>query len=255
MKPYIGITGFMYPTEVDCAISCFPGVSPRQLMVGVLASWKSLRGIPLKTKWQKQFPSPDAIADLFFDDAKVLNLIHYSTKEGEESSLLQDMLKIHELAGPNFHGFQLNIPWPEIRLLDEYRTAMGHNFRIVLQVGQKAMEVAGNTPKGLVEMLNHYVGIVDGILLDPSGGYGKPFDTERARELLSTVKDKSWDIGLGVAGGLGPDSLGLVEPLLAEFPDLSIDAQRKLRDSENNLDLNAVKAYLGKALQMFQQLQ
>jgi hypothetical protein len=54
-----------------------------------------------------------------------------------------------------------------------------------------------------------------------------------------------------VAGGLGPDSLYLVEPLVADFPELNIDAQSQLRDSENDLDLERVKTYLIKALKMF----
>jgi len=251
MNPYIGITGFSKSEEVSAALQVFPQNGNRKLMVGVLATYKSLRDIPMKPKWAKQTPHPSTIAGLFPNDERAVNLVHFSTEEGQESSVLADMLKIHELAGPNFHGFQLNVAWPQINQLDDYRAAMGWDYRIVLQLGQKAVEAAGGTAQSVVDMLYHYAGIVDDVLFDPSGGLGKSFDTERAREFLSSIAEQGWDIGLGVAGGLGPDSLNLVEPLIADFPNLSIDAQGRLRNADNDLDLNAVNAYLVKALQLF----
>ncbi len=136
-------------------------------------------------------------------------------------------------------------------MLNDYRMAVGWDYRIVLQVGQKAVETAGGTPRDVVNRLSHYLGVINDVLFDPSGGFGKPFDTERACEFLSAIAEQGWGIGLGVAGGLGPDSLNLVEPLIVKFPNLSIDAQGRLRNAENELDLDAVRTYLAKALQMF----
>ena len=251
MKPYIGITGFTKQEEVVSALDIFPQNSNRKLMVGALATYKSLRGIPMKPRWAKQTPNPEAIRSIFLNDERVVNLVHFSTEEGQEGLVLADMLRIHELAGANFHGFQLNVAWPQINQLDEYRAAMGRDYRIVLQLGQKAVEAVGGTTQGVVEMLCRYAGIVDDVLLDPSGGLGKPFDPERAREFLSAIAERGWNLGFGVAGGLGPDSLNLVEPLVAEFPNLSIDAQGRLRNTENDLDMEAAKIYLARALQMF----
>jgi hypothetical protein len=251
MKPYIGVTGFTKLEEVTAALSVFPENSARKLMVGVLATWKSLRGNPMKPKWARQTAESSSIRNLFLDDRRALNLVHYSTEEGKENSILADLLKIHDLAGPNFHGFQLNLPWPEVKMLGEYRRRVGRNFRLVLQIGQKAVDIAGGTPEGVLGKLYPYVGLIDDILLDPSGGLGKPFDPDRAREFLLLIKYSDLDFGLGVAGGLGPDSLNLVEPLVAEFPDLNIDAQGRLRNTENDLDVESVKTYLTKALQMF----
>ncbi|MBI2588071.1 hypothetical protein HYW30_02105 [Candidatus Azambacteria bacterium] len=255
MEPYVGITGFTKPQEVRAVLEVLPESPLRKLMVGVLASWKSLRGIPLKPKWQKQFPQPESIPALFPADPRTINLVHYSTEEGRESSVLADMFKIHELAGPNFHGFQLNVAWPQINQMDDYRVAMGWNYRIVLQLGQKAVEAVDGTAQGVADMLYHYAGNIDAILLDPSGGLGKPFDTARAREFLAAIADRGWDIGLGVAGGLGPETLRLVEPLLEEFPDLSIDAQGQLRTPEDDLDVDKTKLYHSRALEMFERHQ
>lgn len=250
MKPYIGVTGFSKPEEVSAALDAFPRNDKRKFMVGVPATYKSLRGIPMKPKWAKQTPDPAVIKELFPDDEQAVNLVHFSTQEGRENSVLVDMLKIHELAGPNFHGFQLNVAWPEVKQLNAYRTAVGWSYRIVLQLGQKAVEAAGGTAKSTADTLYSYAGVVNDILLDPSGGHGKEFDTSRAREFLYTIAERGWNIGLGAAGGLGPDTMHLVEPLLAEFPNLSWDAQGKLRNAENDLDMNSVKAYLAKSLQL-----
>jgi hypothetical protein len=50
------------------------------------------------------------------------------------------------------------------------------------------------------------------------------------------IRDRFPGIGIGAAGGLGPDTLHLIEPLASEFPNLSIDAQSRLRPSGSALD-------------------
>ncbi|MEX1061809.1 MAG: hypothetical protein WEC39_01715 [Patescibacteria group bacterium] len=251
MDPYIGITGFTGPEEVAGALRVFPIDSKRKLMVGVLATYKSLRGIPMKPKWAKQTPKPEEIANIFLPDSRAINLVHLSTEEGKEDTLLADMLKVHELAGPHLHGFQLNVAWPQMNQLYTYRTIKDKKYQIVLQIGQKAVEKAGGTPEGVVKMIELYAENIDAILLDPSGGLGKKFDPERARQLLKAVADQDWGLNLGVAGGLGPDSLNLVEPLVGDFPDLNIDAQGRLRNEDNELDLQLADNYLKKALTIF----
>jgi len=84
VKPYIGITGFTKREEVEFALKVFPRNSNRKLMVGVLATYKSLRGIPMKPKWAKQTPNPEKIKDIFSNDERVINLVHFSTEEGQE---------------------------------------------------------------------------------------------------------------------------------------------------------------------------
>jgi len=43
----------------------------RKLMVGVLASYKSLNKIP--NRWTNRFPDVNQIADIFIEDARALN--------------------------------------------------------------------------------------------------------------------------------------------------------------------------------------
>jgi hypothetical protein len=93
--------------------------------------------------------------------------------------------------------------------------------------------------------------MINGILIDASGGTGKPLQPRKTLAFLRAIRERDSGIGLGVAGGLCSATLDLVEPLLAEFSDLSIDAEGKLRTQEDDLDVKVAQTYLLRALQMF----
>lgn len=245
-KPYIGITGFMSLSDALQVLGVVPADTDRLVMVGVLASLKTMRGI--QNKWPNRYPTMDKIASIFPDHPLALNLIHYNTKE--KDTLGDQLVAMTEFGGANTHGFQLNIAWPEIDILGEYRKKYTAK-QIVLQVGGHAFDMVNNSPEQLATRVAEYDGVVEYVLLDPSGGYGKPFDPDRARDYLTALRAKNLNIGLGVAGGLSPTTLNLVEPLMQEFPDLSIDAEGCLRTPEDHLDLNLAWAYLQTALSMF----
>lgn len=251
MKSYIGVTGFTTADQIDSSLEAFSADSPRALMAGVLASWKSLRGIPIHPRWAGQFPPRAELGGIFPKDRRLLRLVHYNTETGRESSTLSDLFKIHNLVGTNLDGFQLNISWPSISQLDDYRRVMGYTPTIVLQIGQTAIDQVGGTLEGVVGRLYHYIGVVDGVLFDPSGGKGKAFDPRAALEFLRAISAEGWDMDMGVAGGLGPDSLDLLKPLLGEFPHINTDATGRLLNDQGRLDRSRVKDYLTKSLLLF----
>jgi hypothetical protein len=247
---YIGVTGVTTPKEAEETLLGFPPRISRKLMIGVLVSRESMRGEPVGSRWEKQFPPMEGIDKLFLDDPKLLNLFHYSNRQPQASSMLADMLKLHDIGGPNLHGTQLNIPWPQINQLDDYRRAVGYDSRIVLQIGKESMVQAGHSFDRAVEMLSHYIGLIDDILFDMSGGTGHAIYATHALEFLRLVSDQRWDLGFSVAGGLGPNSTHLVTGVHNEFTHLSIDAQHNLRDEEDNLHQGFVNKYLFRASQM-----
>ena len=68
------------------------------------------------------------------------------------------------------------------------------------------------------------------------------------------IKQRFPELGITVAGGLGPQTVCLAKPIIDEFPDLSIDAQGKLRPSGSALDpidWNMAETYLTEALKLF----
>lgn len=244
--PYIGITGFMFLNEVSHVLKVIPANANRLVMIGVLASLKTMRGI--RNKWPNRYPTMDKIAGIFSDHLRALNLIHYNTKELD--TLGDQLIAMTEFGGRNLHGFQLNIAWPSPTVLVSYRKTRPMK-QLVLQIGGHAFEMVNHSPEKLASKVAEYNGLVEYVLLDPSGGYGKPFDPKRTHEYLEALRAENLDIGLGIAGGLSPTTLNLVEPIVKELPELSIDAEGRLRTLEDHLDLNLASEYLIKALSMF----
>lgn len=249
LGPYIGVTGFMSRDEVEAALSVVPQDSTHRLMVGVLMSSKTLAG--QTNKRPGRYPKKEAVADIFVDSSRALNLIHYNTDHPE--TLSAQLAEITEIAGSNLDGFQLNIAWPRISQLEDYLGAYPDKF-LLLQIGSKAMAQVESIDD-FAEFVGAYLSVIDAVLIDSSGGKGEPLNAEKATEYLWAVA--TYPIGLGAAGGLGPRTLGLIDPLVHEFGRrLSIDAEGQLRTPkpEDALCLDAMKAYLSGAFLMFEYL-
>jgi hypothetical protein len=196
-------------------------------------------------------PPPERIRDLCLADPRVLNLIHYSAEKGEENSFVTDMVKLHALAGENLDGFQLNMAWPRADLVRGYRELGFTEQALILQISSASVSSAGGTPKGVANALEPYAPDINGILFDLSGGHGRPLDTQRAKEFLSAIADRGWNLGLGSAGGLGPYTLDCLAPLVEQFPGLSCDAEKELHDEKNEMNINRTRLYRDRALQLF----
>ncbi len=55
-------------------------------------------------------------------------------------------------------------------------------------------------------------------------------------------------IGIGIAGGLGPDSVGAtIDHFFSRYPNLSIDAEGKLRDPDDSFSVSKGAAFLENA--------
>jgi len=249
-KPYIGITGFMTQGEVEGVLDVLPIGTDQLVMIGVLASNKTLRGE--ENKWPKRYPKPETLETIFpsSSDLNSLNLIHFNTNESPVG-LFREMCGAQVLAGPHCHGFQLNVVWPYTRALYQYKRYTSFARKtIVLQCGNKALSECEWSPKEIAKRVRGYEGLVDYVLIDPSGGLGKEFDPEFAKACFHELQ-KIETMGFGVAGGLHAGNLHRLYSLIEEFPDFSIDAEGKLRTVEDDLDVEAAKAYLKAAYNKF----
>lgn len=238
--PYVGVTGFMSRVEVKEAFKIIPQESQRRLMVGVLMSSKTLAG--QQNKWSSRYPKKEAVADIFVDDPRALNLVHYSTDHPE--TLCSQLREITELASSRIDGFQLNIAWPPVSEIEYYNEANPEKF-LVLQIGSGAMAQVESMER-FTELVGAYLPMIDAILIDMSGGRGEYLDAVKGSEYFRALHDYS-ALGLGIAGGLGPDTLHALDPLIREFPDLSVDAEGRLRiwDPEGGiLSLGSMRVYL-----------
>ena len=251
-RPYFGITGITTNSQAQEILNVYhpsqlSSVPKRDIMIGVLVSQKTFSG--QKNKYPNRYPVKDNLADIFPNHPLALNLIHYSTDD--TSTLLDQLVAVTQAAGPFFHGFQLNIAWPKSKVIREY-IALYPFARIVLQIGSRACDLVGNRPNWLADMVAEFYGdIVDHVLLDVSGGEGKIFDSEKFRDYIVALKTKGLPVGIGVAGGLSPETVDILEPLAEEFPDLNTDVEKGARDENDNLDLGKTTQLLKRELEIF----
>ena len=220
-------------------------------MTGIQVSQKTMRG-EQETIFRHRFPPKDEVAAIFPLDARSMNYVHYNTADLD--TLAEQLVSVTELVGEKLHGFQLNLAWPPASALETYRSRYPE-IGIVLQMGNAALAHVGHSPEAYCDWLQRdYSGLVDYILIDPGGGYGYPLDPEVARLYLREMNARRLDIDLAVAGGIAANSMHLVQPLLAEFPNISFDSEAPLRDSEDRMELDKARDYLLSGMALFSQV-
>ena len=248
--PYIGITGFTTPDEVAAVVAALPHSPSRLLMCGVLLSNALLDGEPSDAP--NRCPPPNTIAGIFTDDPRCLNLVHYRPRPGAD--LADALIRAHEVGGPNCNGVQINAtrgaPWPDPSSLIEYKNR-SQPRRIVLQAGREAMASVDGDPSRLAQRCAEYAGIVTDVLVDASEGLGIPLDAVRSAHYLEAVASAAPELALVVAGGLCASNMDeLLSPLQPEWAAVSIDAEGRLRDTNDELDVASARAYLDAAVRL-----
>ncbi len=217
-------------------------------MVGVLMSDKTLNGIP--NSYPNEFPLIHDVSSIFLSDQRVLNLIHYNTHQRDE--LHGQLAQAKIFGGPNCHGFQLNIDWPNVSYLEKFRKRYP-KLVIVQQLSAKVM--ADTPPAAMAQRLSgEYANLIDHVLLDGSGGFGKPLDLGLCESYLDAFMRIRLHrkLGIGIAGGLCADELARIAPLVRAYPRLNIDAQGKLRTADATaLDISKCTDYLLAAAEMY----
>lgn len=253
-SPYIGITDFMTRNQTLEMLSCFRA-APRcntshKLMVGVMMSHKTLNG--LDTKWTKAFPANEQISDIFVRSPLAFNTLHYA--DYTNTDVFNSLTRAISCGGININALQLDMIWPEPADVSSAVNASRKCISVILQIGKKAMTDANDSPHEVVKRLGDYVGVIDGVLFDKSMGTGKPMDAEVLLPYVEAVYEHFPTMRVAVAGGLGPRTMQVAEPLISRFPDISIDAQGRLRPSGSALDpidWELAKKYLKEAKKLF----
>lgn len=230
-----------------------PAGSNRLLHVGSMMSYKTLHNIP--NRYQQVFPSRETIIDIFREKlaSQVYYCLHYA--DYNHNTHHQDITRILRYdAGPFVHALQLDMPWPNPEMIARGVRLSGKQIEVILQVGRNSFSEVGNDPLGVVSRLESYNNIIHRVLLDKSMGEGRSMDAVELSLCIRAIKKRLPRLKITVAGGLGPNSIELVEPLVKKFPDISIDAQGRLRPSGSILDpidWDMAKEYLIKALSLW----
>ncbi|MDP2629601.1 MAG: hypothetical protein Q8P45_02780 [Candidatus Harrisonbacteria bacterium] len=255
MNPYIGICDVASAQQARLLAEQFAGykkyfsaLRERRLMLGLMMSYKTLNG--LETKWAKVFPPKEKIAGIFIKHPEVVNTLHYADYDG--ISVEKSLKEAAHWGGPHLQAIQLDMIWPEasaIQLL-----LRKNDIKVVLQVSGRALDAIEGDRQTLIRRLKQYQDLVSVVLFDKSMGRGLGLDAEGLRPFIRALVDSNLGMKVAVAGGLGPESLNLVRPLVKEFPDLSIDAQGRLRLTGSAMDpINEDLAvlYLKRAVELF----
>lgn len=254
--PYIGITDFMTGEQARAMLKvmevCQAGKQrPRKLMVGVMMSYKTLNGLP--TKWEKAFPKSAEIPSIFFEHPLAFNTLHYA--DYDESTTTSDILSMMRIClDGSLHAVQLDMPWPQWQLLEVIKRTSDWQVKTVLQIGKTSLEQCNNTPSEVCWQIDRYGCLIDYVLIDKSMEQGKGMAAAFLLPFVRAIAEEFPRLGIAVAGGLGPTTMHLVEPIVQEFPGISIDAQGQLRSSGSALDpieWDRAEEYLGKASKLF----
>lgn len=234
-KSYIGLCDIPDADFARATLAAFDAcggpATGRRVMIGVMTSHKRLYGLP--TKWSAIYPPPDEIASIFVRHPSAMNTVHYADYDGID---IEDSIEMAtRFGGPLMDAIQLDMIWPDPAALFRYRLRRPE-VEVVLQVGTHALAEVGDDPRLYVDAMRCYGSSLDWVLLDKSGGNGKGMVAEELLPFVLATKRDLPDLGIAVAGGLGPDTLDLVDPILAVHPDIAMDAQGRLRASGNSLE-------------------
>lgn len=223
ITPYVGVTGFTQPNQANEAFSLLPdyGSPSHYYMAGVLMSSKTLRG--QQNSYTRRYPPREHVREIFSNKPWALNTIHYSTDNptelGLELAAIIGMFCHYPERGDCLGAIQLNMAWPDLNMLDwcQRKLFEPHTLHLILQVGSAALDQIGRDPKRLAMRVKEYIPLVDYILIDPSGGKGKPLDVGFTTNCVRAIYDLEPPMNVGIAGGLCGTSLDTVAPLLQEF--------------------------------------
>lgn len=212
--------------------------SKRKVMIGTMAGHFTLRPEKEDPGGQRGvFPTREEISRPFTDDPDVLNTIHFADlyRPREAQTILEDLELVVQYGGEHLHAIQLDVTWPNPEEIITFKDRHP-DLAIVLQLGKFSFQEVNDDPEQMVERLRAYGDAVDYALLDMSMGKGQGLDPQGLLPFLRLIRRELPGLGLAVAGGLGPDSMDALEPIAKEFPDISIDAQGRLKPANAKRD-------------------
>lgn len=265
--PYIGVTGFMSSDEVELVQDMIDPAWNRKLMAGILVSGKTARG--QRNKYAYKYPPIEEVRGILsvVDPQRAFGLIHFSSdyqKIWSECRLALDAANLYDsgVYGDQLRGFQYNFMWPDPELVKDinfgFRSRFtGYDTWHILQLGPATLDGSLHSIREGVRRYSPFTGSAlpfSYLLIDMSGGRGQELEWQQAAVVLEALLEFTgprYGLKLAIAGGLSADNLHQLRPMVEIYPDLSIDAEGRLRADDGSLDLDKVKAYVSAAYELF----
>lgn len=245
MTTYIGIAGVTAREQIDAIVDGYPHDAP-PLAMGVLASYKTAI-LRQPNKYPNRYPRWDQIRDIWSDDRRVRNVLHYSFAEDDVDPprsarlLADDLDDLRDATWPRDLWLQVNArpmirPWQAAALA---RVAPEWG-RIIVQVSDRAMNTSFVHVANALEALADHKEKVS-LLFDGSGGKGLEANIRILSGWIGFFSDMGWDCGF--AGGLSPETLPAYAPLFDICPGLSVDTESWPRDVDDRLVIGKAIAF------------
>ena len=233
---YIGITGVSSIGEVREVKNIVDQLKrasllppDKKVMLGYLVSHKTLNSMPTENRRYPLFKDLPEMLEAAGDN--IFTMIHYNSREldtlTEQVSKIFDFKDIY--AKDLCKAFQLNMAWPDPKAIENIKSSYPE-IMFVLSLTKDA--ISGNTPAQILEKTEQYHGLADYILIDSSGGQGKPFDIDQSADIYRALRNHFKTEKIVFAGGFGSDNISRrLEMLIPELgtADFSIDAEKGVR--------------------------
>lgn len=242
VRQYVGIAATTTASEVkrlQDGLTALDWPTSTWFMNGPLVSRRTLFGEPASNP--AQYRPINEVSSLMPDDTRFFNTVHFNSRDPQLAAQLSAIMRWV----PQTQGIQLNIEWPDPSELKHFLKSHRHLY-LILQLSRFAYATVGCSPRALVERLKPYEGLVDHVLFDPSGGEGIPFDRQQALWILEAQVASELQFGWGVTGGLDASRVHQLGELLEVYPQLSWDAQSRMRsgDTRDGLVLESCLEFL-----------
>lgn len=248
--PYLGITDFTSAEQVRHLLAFMhkhrKELKGRRLHVGAMTSYKVLSGRP--SRWASIFP-PLCDLPTIFSYPNAYNCLHYV--DHDALTQWKDITTAIDVTDHTLDAIQLDMAFPDPGMIAHGVHSSRCTLEVILQVGRKVMEMLENDPVRVADYLEDYGQVISRVLLDKSMGGGIALDPVIIRPMIVEIHSRFPDLGIGIAGRLGPDTMEPAEGLLKEFPFLSTDAQSQMHpngDLTKPISMDLCERYIMRCL-------
>jgi len=241
---YIGVAGVTSPQQVERLLSALPTqkqLGDTMLKIGIRVSRETLSGHEPKVRGT--YPAAHVLPELLIPDSRVCYVLHL---HAEEKHLMQCVELGFKRTEGHMHGIQINVPWPEQRLVADCRAALpvGHNT-IILRIGRDALDMARNEADKVAKRMRPYAGTIDYCLLHHKQSMGGQMNPHRVIPYLSAIAQALPNVELACGGGISAENADdLLRSIVGKFPRVSVDAEIELMTPTMRFDTEHACAYV-----------
>lgn len=267
-EPFYGFSGLNEQKHLQGVLNHILDKSQRRMMFRLNMNSVSLRGLHVED--YKNIIGLGQVRGIFsgvpeelFDDPNFFPVVNF-TSDGPntiDAELLHVDRLVH-MPGDSevgilsrfIKGFQITeaLPSPENLLWFQERHLWPRPFEMILQLGKLAMRLSDHDPEKLAKLVQTYEKVINYVILDTSSQKMGELCARWAKPFIRELNDACPNLGICVAGRLGPKSMKLVAPLLEDFPEISVLAETELKDKYVNFDINKAIFYFNSAVKVIE---